>query len=61
MAKDVVKSNQTFQFKESVASKDEDAMIKQIMQQLVGEALISKAAIIRNSHEPKGERKESAK
>ena len=60
-AKEVVKSNQTFQFKDSVASKDEEAMIKQIMQQLVAEALISKAAIIRSSHETKGERKESAK
>ena len=61
MAKGVVKSNQTFQFKDSVSSKDEDAMIKQIMQKLVADALIGHAAVIRSSHEQKGERKESAK
>lgn len=57
----VVEHNRTFQFKDSVASKDEDAMIKQIMQQLVADALISHAAIIRSSHETKGGRPDSAK
>ncbi len=61
LSKNVVKQNQTFQFKESVASKEEAAMIKHIMQQLVADALISNAAIIRSSHEQKGDRKESAK
>jgi len=61
LAKNTVKSNQTFQFKDSVSSKDEQAMIKQIMQQLVAEALVSHAAIIRSSHENKGNREESAK
>jgi len=61
LAKSTVKNNQTFQFKDSVASKDEQAMIKQIMQQLVSEALVSHAAIIRSSHETKGVRTESAK
>jgi len=42
-------------------SKEEDAMIKQIMQQLVSEALVSHAAIIRSSHETKGVRHDSAK
>jgi len=57
----VVQENRTFQFKDSVVSKEEDAMVKHLMQQLVAEALISNAAIIRSSHEQKGDRKESAK
>ena len=57
----VVLNNRTFQFKDSVVSKEEDAMIKQIMQQLVSEALVSHAAIIRSSHETKGVRHDSAK
>ena len=61
IAKSEVKKNQTFQFKESVAHKEDEAMIKHVMQQLVAQATISHAAMIRNSHEPKGERKESAK
>ena len=61
MADEVVAKNQSFQFVESVANKEEQAMIKQIMQQLVSEALVSHAAIIRSSHENKGVRTESAK
>jgi len=60
-SKEVVKSNQTFQFKDSVSSKDEDAMIQRIKQQLVKDALIGHAAMIRSSHETKGVRTESAK
>ncbi len=61
ITKGLVKQNQTFQFKESVANKDEYAMIQHVMQQLVAKAFISHAAIIRSSHEQKGDRKESAK
>ena len=57
----VVLQNRTFQFKDSVVSKEETAMVKQIMQQLVSEALVSHAAIIRSSHETKGTRADSAK
>lgn len=57
----IVEDNRTFKFKDSVVSKDEEALIKQIMQQLVADALISHAAIIRSSHETKGGRPDSAK
>jgi|GEM_PF-4314798 len=61
MSKSIVKQNQTSQFKDSVLNKDEDAMVKHVMQKLIAEAFLSNAAIIRSSHEPKGDRKESAK
>ena len=61
LAKNTIKSNQTFQFKDSVSSADVEAMTKHVMQQLVADALVSHAAIIRSSHEQKGLRKESAK
>ncbi len=61
MAKSTVKDNQTFKFTDSQSSKETTAMVKHVMQQLIKEALISHAAIIRSSHETKGERTESAK
>lgn len=57
----VVDNNRSFQFKESVSSKDQTDLSKQVMQIIARDALISHAAIIRSSHETKGERKESAK
>ncbi len=61
IAKSEVKKNQTFQFKESVSNKEEEEMIKHIQQQLSAQAKINHAAIIKNSQEQKGERKESVK
>ncbi len=61
LAKSTIKNNQTSHFTDSESSKEVTAMVKQVMQQLVKDALISHAAMIRNSHETKGERTESAK
>lgn len=61
MSEGYVKGMRSFDVYDSKMSAESEAMNKQVHQKILNDALLTKAVIIRNSHESKGSRTESAK